>query len=143
MKLTKKKVLVIALAVSLISIMSLGTLAWFQASDSVTNIFQVTTDDQTQRPDFKLELFEHKLDTATGQLGTEEVKTNTYPHIAPGSVLPKDPTVRNSGSYDQWVRIKATLTGYADWETALGADYDFNAILSNVSTDWSLDGTTI
>ena len=61
MKLTKKKVFVAALALSLIAIISVGTLAWFQATDEVTNYFQVSTDDETQKPDFKLDLFEHNV----------------------------------------------------------------------------------
>lgn len=142
MKLTKKKVLVAALAICLVAILSMGTLAWFQATDSVDNYFKVTTDSQTQRPDFKLEIFEHKLQN-DGTLGTDEVDTNTYTHVAPGAELAKDPTVRNGGQYDQWVRVSVTLTDYAAWEAILGTGYDFSAILTGVSTDWSLDRSTV
>ena len=41
MKFNKKKVLVASLAISLIAILSLGTLAWFSDSDEVTNKFHV------------------------------------------------------------------------------------------------------
>ena len=142
MKMTKKKVFVAALAVCLVAILSLGTLAWFTATDDVTNIFKVSTDDQTQKPDFKLDLFEHEL-LADGTLGTNEVETNTYTNVAPGDPLPKDPTVRNDGQYGMWVRISVTLEDYAAWEAILGDNYDFSAILTGVSTDWSLDRSTV
>lgn len=142
MKMTKKKVFVAALAVCLVAILSLGTLAWFTATDEVENVFKVSTDSQTQKPDFKLDLFEHEL-LADGSLGNNEVETNTYTNVAPGDPLPKDPTVRNDGQYDMWVRISVTLEDYAAWEAILGNDYDFSEILTGVSTDWSLDRSTV
>jgi hypothetical protein len=142
MKMTKKKVFVAAIAVSLVAILSLGTIAWFQYTDTVDNIFKVTADDSDQNPDFKLDLFEHDV-LDDGSLGTSEVDTNTYDHIAPGDNLSKDPTVRNDGQYDQWVRIKVTLSNYADWQTVMGNGYDFSTILTGVSTDWTLDTTTV
>lgn len=138
MKLTKKKVFVAALAVCLIAILSLGTLAWFTATDEVDNIFTVSTDSQTQKPDFKLDLFEHEADE-DGKISDTEVDTNTYDNVAPGDVLHKDPTVRNDGQYDMWVRAKVTLTGYDKWQDVLGTGYDFRNILGGVSTDWSFD----
>ena len=142
MKLTKKKIFVTALVVCLVAIISLGSLAWFQATDEVTNRFTVSTEDTNQRPDFALDLYEHNI-LANGTLGTEEVETNTYTHIAPGANLQKDPTVRNAGQYDMWVRIKVTLTDYSAWEAVLGNDYDFSAILAGVNADWTLDSTTV
>ena len=145
MKMNKKKVLVSAVAVCLIAILSAGTLAWFQAKDEVTNIFKVSTDGE-QKPDFKLSLYETEVISETGGFGdadedgtVEEVEANTYENIAPGDVLAKDPTVRNDGQYDQWVRIKITLEDYAAWEAILGDGYNFKDILTNVSTDWSYD----
>ena len=141
MKMTKKKVFVVALAVCLVAILSLGTLAWFTATDEVENIFKVSTDSE-QKPDFKLDLFEHKADE-DGKIDDTEVEANTYDNVAPGDWLFKDPTVRNDGQYDMWVRISVTLDDYAAWEAILGDDYDFSAILTGVSTDWSLDRSTV
>ena len=45
MKMNKKKVLVTALAVSLIAILSLGTVACFNAKDEITNTFKVADSD--------------------------------------------------------------------------------------------------
>lgn len=141
MKLTKKKVFVTALALCLVAIISVGTLAWFQATDEVTNYFQVSTDSE-QKPDFKLDLFEHEADE-DGKISDTEVDENTYDNVAPGDKLFKDPTVRNDGQYDMWVRVKVTLNDYAAWEAVLGDGYDFSAILTGVSTDWSLDRSTV
>ena len=138
MKMTKKKVFVAALAVCLVAILSLSTLAWFTATDEVENVFKVSTDNQTQKPDFKLDLFEHEADE-DGKVSDTEVATNTYDNVAPGDVLYKDPTVRNDGQYDMWVRVKVTLNDYDKWQAVLGTGYDFRNILGNVSTDWSFD----
>ena len=140
MKLTKKKVFVTALALCLVAIISVGTLAWFQATDEVTNFFQVSTDGE-QKPDFKLDLFEHEFNGE--ELTDNEVEENTYKHIAPGDVLPKDPTVRNAGQYDQWVRVKINLYDYKAWEAVLGDGVEFNKFFENFNTDWVVDQTTL
>ncbi|MBQ8338252.1 MAG: hypothetical protein IJY33_03830 [Oscillospiraceae bacterium] len=141
MKITKKKVLVVAIAVCLVAILSFGTLAWFTATDEAENIFMVSTDSE-QKPDFKLDLFEHEADE-NGKVSDTEVETNTYDNVAPGDEFFKDPTVRNDGQYDMWVRISVTLDDYSAWEAVLGDDYDFSAILNGVSADWTLDNTTV
>lgn len=141
MKFTKKKVFVIALAICLIATISMGTLAWFTATEKVDNIFKVSTDSE-QKPDFKLDLFEHEADE-DGKVSDTEVEANTYDNIAPGDKLFKDPTVRNDGQYDMWVRASVTLNNYAAWEAILGNGYDFSAILTGVSTEWSLDRSTV
>ena len=140
MKLTKKKVLVAAIALSLVAIVSVSTLAWFQATDEVTNYFKVSTDDETQRPDFKLDLFEHEH--VDGILTEKEVEENTYEHVAPGDVLKKDPTVRNDGQYDQWVRVIITLADYDEWEAALGDKFEFNKCFVDFNDAWVLDKAT-
>jgi len=146
MKMTKKKVFVSALAICLIAIISMGTLAWFTDTDEVNNYFKVSTDGTLPEvPDFKITLFETEVDPATNQKGdangngvVDKVKTNTYENVAPGDVLPKDPTVRNDGAYDQWVRVKVTLNDYDKWQAVLGTGFDFRTLF-NVSTAWSYD----
>lgn len=145
MKLTKKKVFVTALAVCLIAILSFGTIAWFTASDEVTNQFKVTTSDEEGTPDFSVDLFEHKVNPDTGdRVSNEEVETNTYNNVLPGSELDKDPTARNTGSYDQWIRVKVTLNNYDVWCDALnnGNLYDFSEILKGIGTEWSHNPVT-
>ena len=45
MKMTKKKVFVTALAICLVAILSMGSLAWFNASDTITNKFKIADSD--------------------------------------------------------------------------------------------------
>jgi predicted ribosomally synthesized peptide with SipW-like signal peptide len=142
MKMTKKKVFVVALAVCLVAIISMGTLAWFTATGTVDNKFQVSTATGEQYADFKLEIFETKV-LPDGTLGTDEVNANEYTHIAPGDELDKDPTVRNAGQYDMWVRINVTLDNYTTWEDVFGQGYDFSTILTGVSAEWTLDATSV
>ena len=52
MKLTKKKVLVLSAAVCVLAILSMSTLAWFNASDSAINNFKFDDSDHDGTPDF-------------------------------------------------------------------------------------------
>ncbi len=103
MKMTKKKVFIAALAICLIAILSMGTLAWFNASDSVTNTFKVADTDGNNQPDFSVELWE------TDEYDNR-VEQREYPDILPGDVLEKDPTVENTGNYDQYIRAYVTFS---------------------------------
>ncbi len=123
MKMTKKKVLVVALAISLIAIVSMGTLAWFNASDDVTNKFMVTDSESDADEIFSVDLYETKVDE-NGDPVVPAEKTdegNTYDNIAPGDILTKNPTVENTGKYDQWIRVNVTLTNAENWVSALTA----------------------
>lgn len=108
MKLTKKKVFVAAVAICLIAIISMSTLAWFNATDSVTNDFMFDDSDHDGTPDFVIDLFE----TEDG----EEVQGKDYVNTAiPGAVLDKDPTVRNDGDYNMYARLIVTISDADDW----------------------------
>ena len=123
MKFNKKKVFVSALAISLIAILSFSTLAWFKDSDFVENDFMITDSEQVTDPDdvFSINIYETAVDedgnvlkdNAGNDLITET--GNTYDNIAPGDVLKKDPTIVNTGLYDQWVRVKVTVTNASAW----------------------------
>lgn len=123
MKLTKKKVFVAALALCLVAILSMGTLAWFSDSDEVKNDFMITDSDTVTNPDdvFSIDIYETKVDAdgnvVTDANGNPETTDagNTYEDIAPGDVLAKDPTVVNTGAYNQWVRVKVTLSNAENW----------------------------
>ena len=60
MKFTKKKVLVTSLAISIIAILSFGTIAWFTAEDSVTNKFYVGDTDTEADEVFGIDLWENR-----------------------------------------------------------------------------------
>lgn len=122
MKFTKKKVFVSAMAICLIAILSFGTLAWFTDSDEVTNKFMVADSESDPDKLFSVDVYETAVDENgtvkdeddNGEADTTQIG-NTYTNILPGDVLPKDPTVKNTGKYNQWVRLKVTLTDAADW----------------------------
>lgn len=149
MKLTKKKVFVAALAVCLVAILSIGTLAWFSAQDDVTNKFYIASSDDTDPEDiFSIDVWEKTPDSDKDQDGYE------YKDILPGDVLKKEANVENTGYYDQYVRVTVTVSDAQAWMTALNTNgavpkleqivdgYDPNA---NVWTDTSRErvGDTI
>lgn len=117
MKMTKKKVLVSALAICLIAIMSFGTLAWFNASDEVTNKFYVATSDDVNPDDiFSVDVWENTPDGEKDQDGYE------YKDVLPGDVLKKEVSVENTGYYDQYVRVTVTVSDAAAWMAALNTN---------------------
>ncbi len=141
----KRRLLLIAVAVCLVSVMALGSLAYFTAQDNITNTFMTATYDPenpggTVNPDdlFSIQV----LETADGEL-TNEGKT--YEGIQPGDVLAKDPTVKNTGDYSQWVRVHVTLTNAANWQ-AICVEHgitDLTTIFGGFdSGKWTLGGTS-
>lgn len=114
MKKTKKKILVVALIVSLVAILSLGSLAWFTANDTVTNTIKLADD-------FAVDVYETD---GEGNLITEGEETVgvTYTNIMPGQEIHKDPTVRNTGTHPEWVRVHVTLSHYDIWSAAVKPD---------------------
>ena len=117
----KKKVFVVAVAVCLIAILSMSSLAWFSDKDEVTNEFHISTSDDPTNPDdiFSVDLWE-SVDTDGD--GVEEKiavgdDTNgaTYEHIYPSQTLVKEPRVENTGIYDQWIRVKITASDARAW----------------------------
>lgn len=145
MKFNKKKVFVSALAISLIAILSFGTLAWFTDSDSIKNDFMITDSENTEDADdvFSIVVYETKVDVDGNIVkdadGNPEITYdgNEYKNIAPGDVLKKDPTIKNTGKYDQWVRVKVTISNAANW---LGLVRKYGLVLEkDLFTDF--DGT--
>ncbi len=116
MKMTKKKVLVLALAVCLFAVVSMGTLAWFNDSASITNTFKVATSETDTDPTFSVEVFE--TDPTTNSETTTGV---TYYDVLPGDSISKNPTVRNTGDYSQWIRVTVTLKEAAAWKAGGGS----------------------
>ncbi len=119
MKLNKKKVVVASLAVSLIAILSFGTLAWFSDSDSVTNNFHVAGEDGDADDIFSVDVMEavdadkdgvyEYADDKTIGLEGENLDEWLYDDITPNEELLKRVSTKNTGSYAQWVRMKVTV----------------------------------
>ena len=132
---SKRKIFVAALAVCLIAILSMGSLAWFNATDKVTNTFMFDDSDGDGTPDFKVDVFESNDPEEDG---------NQYTHIAPNSVLAKDPAVKNEGDYSMYARLVVTLSDSAAWVAAadkydLTADGEENTILEKmvkIDSNW-------
>lgn len=115
MKMTKKKVFVAALAICLVAIISMGTLAWFNANDDISNTFKVATNKDDTDPTFTVEVSETDPDT-----NEKTVDGVTYYDVVPGDDIAKDPTVKNTGDYTQWIRVTVTLDKAQGWEEAGG-----------------------
>ena len=115
---TKKKVFVVALAVCLVAILSLGTLAWFNAQDDVTNKFMIADSDDDADDIFSVDVWEKTPESDADQDGAE------YKDILPGDLLDKEVYVENTGYYDQYVRVTITISDAQAWVDALGSTYD-------------------
>ena len=114
MKLNKKKVLTASLAVSLVAILSFGTIAWFTDEDEVTNKFMIATSEDTDPDDiFSIDVWENTPDGEKDQDGYE------YKDVLPGDVLKKEVNVENTGYYDQYVRVTVTVSDAEAWMAAL------------------------
>jgi hypothetical protein len=128
----KNRILASAIAVSLAAIMACGTMAYFTATHSITNTLMTATASDGSSdgtPSFSIHIYEHELKD-DGTLDTsKEVTENTYTGIMPGDTLPKDPTIRNTGTLDAYVRVHITFTKAAEWELILGEDTQLTSML--------------
>jgi len=124
MKLTKKKVLVVALAVCLAAILSMGTLAWFNASDDVTNKFMIADSESDPNKIFSVDVWENTPD------GDKDQDGYTYEDILPGDNLKKEVYVENTGAYDQYIRVTVTVNNADAWIAALGNGYDLGTMFT-------------
>ena len=101
----KKKLFVAALAICLVAILSMGTLAWFTAQDDVTNKFYIASSDDTDPDDiFSIDVKENTPAGDDDQDGYE------YKDVLPNDVLKKEVIVENTGYYDQYVRVTVTVS---------------------------------
>jgi predicted ribosomally synthesized peptide with SipW-like signal peptide len=108
----KKKVFALALAVCMIAILSMSTLAWFNDSEEIKNDFMFDDTDKDGTVDFKVNLFEMN--------GTTEVNGKTYAKVTPNAKLAKDPTVKNEGDYAMYTRVVVTISDADAWLKASG-----------------------
>lgn len=121
---SKKKLFSLSLVVIMVAILSFSSLAWFSDSDSVTNNFDIAGG-ENNKPDeiFSIDVMEAVdgngdgvIDATIGFEGdTSNDGTFTYENIVPGDMLRKQPQTRNTGSYEQWVRMKVTFDNAEYW----------------------------
>ena len=123
MKMNKKQVFTLALAVCLIAILSMGSLAWFSDEDSIKNDFMIAdSDDDTADEIFSVDVWENTPDGDKDQDGYE------YKDILPGDELKKEVYVENTGYYSQYIRVTVTVNNANAWIAALGNGYDLGTI---------------
>ena len=141
----KKKLLVSALAIALVAIIAVGSLAYFTASTSVTNVFKTTSTDPDQEL-FDVDVIEPNADGEENEFGG-----HTYEDIVPGSTYAKDPTVVNTGVYGAYVRVSVTVTKASAWQ-AIFAKWDldlddvfggFDARFERKSESYDADADTL
>lgn len=119
MKNTKKKVLVGALVVSLAALVSVGSIAWFSASDKVENKFMVATSkDDPDNPDFDVDVWEKTPDPNK----PHEESGYTYSDVMPGDTWIKEPHVENTGKYDEYIRMIVTVSDATAWAGLLSTE---------------------
>lgn len=134
MKMNKKKVFTLALAVCLIAILSLSSLAWFSDSDEVVNNFHVGGEGGDADTIFHLDVYESIDDNGDGVIDrtigwdgdSSEDGDNVwnYENVVPGNKLWKKVYAHNRGLYDQWVRFKVTVDNASVWAD-LEEEYGF------------------
>lgn len=150
MKMTKKKVFVISLAVCLLAVLSVGTLGWFSAQDSITNNFYVAdSTDNTPDQIFSVDVYE-MYDSDSNGTAEQYQSGISYEDILPGDELEKNAIVKNTGHYAQYVRVIITISDKAVWKSVIestGADFDtYNAAQLFADFDaskWDLVNSTM
>lgn len=145
----KKNLLLILTAVTVVAAMAVGgTLAYFTSTDKADNTFTAGN--------VAIKLYEHEVVANTNEdtglttwnyaLDTHEAKIETqenlYTGIYPGAVLPKDPTIKNTGSNPAYVRMKVTISHADAWVDKLGSGFDLTGIFGGFDgTKWTLAAT--
>ena len=112
----KKKIVSLALAVCLIAIAAVGTLAYFTDTKSAENTFTMG--------DVKIVLDETNVADPEG----DRVTSNEY-DVYPGAVVTKDPIVHNTGKNGAYIRATVNVS---NWMNLVGAYYpDFKETFPN------------
>lgn len=122
----KKKIVSLALIVCMIAILSFSSLAWFSDADEVTNKFMVASSGDPSDPDdiFSVDVKENIDTDGDGKTDTtiaegDDKNGEEYEDILPGDSLVKEPFVVNTGAYDQYIRLKVTVTDATAWQEIL------------------------
>lgn len=145
MKFSKKKIFALALAVCLVAILSVGTVAWFTAEDEVSNNFLVG--DSTVLPDeiFGVDVWEEVDADGDGKVekvGYRDLGENTasFGMVLPGQVIAKAPVLENTGKHSQFARAIVTVSNGDTLVGAVEGDWgDAGNFLLGTSADWTLD----
>ena len=115
---TKKKVLTVAIAVCLIAIISLSTLAWFNAADDAQNNFYIANSEDDADEIFSVDVWED--DTEEDTDGETKLEDMEIENIQPGDVIYKEVHIENTGYYDQYIRATITVSQATVWQKVYG-----------------------
>ena len=133
MKRSKRKVVVLALLICLLTLISTaGSLAWFSAKDNAQNKFMVATSDETTDPDdiFSVDVWEQYDSNGDGDFNEADDKDYAdsleYEAILPGDRLSKVVNVENTGAYDQYIRVTVTISDAQAWMAFAAANPTFS-----------------
>ena len=140
MKLNKKKVVALALAVCLIAILSMSTLAWFTDDDSITNDFMVGDTNTPADEVFGIEVWEDRDLDGDGNPDAEKVDGLEYDSILPGQALSKEPYLENTGIHPQFVRAIVTVTDASVLRDAMEGNWgNADLFLAGTPDTWVLE----
>lgn len=119
MKNTKLKVLVVALAICMLAISAFSTLAWFTATDSVTNDFFIANSEDDPNKIFSVDVWEDS--TPEDSEDEEKIQTGIeFNEILPGDKLYKEAHIENTSSYPQYIRATITISDASVWQDVYG-----------------------
>ena len=137
----KRKIFIVALAICLVAIISLGTLAWFTDEDQVDNKFYVAgSEDQNPDDVFSIDVWEDDDRDDTNETNADKIQDGiVFDAILPGNDLYKEVNVENTGAYDQYVRAIVTLSDAHLWQELYGEIY---VSLDKIADDLSADFAT-
>lgn len=122
----KKRAFIIAICVCLAAAIACGTLAFFTSTSSKTNKFMTAAyDPSNPNPDpddiFSVEVLEDTKADPTNPKSVGSDKKNAkggydYENLLPGSEAAKKVSVKNTGEYGQYVRVKVTVSKASKWQ---------------------------
>ncbi len=128
---TKRKIFLAALAICIVAILSMGTLAYFSYNDSVKNEFMIaTSDDDEANEVFSVDVWEEQEEGSTDK----EQSGYDYDDVVPGDNLPKIVHVENTGYYEQYVRVTVTVSDASAWKAMLGDNVALEDIVDGFDT---------
>lgn len=148
MKFNKKKTTVTALVVAALALISTSSLAWFSAKDEVKNKFYITNS-ETNKPDdiFSIDVWEQKDTNNDGDFNEPGDKDYAnelnYTDILPGDTLSKIAHVKNTGHFDQYVRVTVTISDASAWIDT-NSSIDMADVFDGfVASDWTNTSKTV
>ncbi len=131
---SKKKILVAALALIVVATLSFGTLAWFTDSDEITNDFMIAGSENNDPDDiFSVDVWEDLTDDDVVDKNQDD---GEFKDVLPGDDWYKDVNVENTGAYPQYARVLVTVTEAHIWQEIFGEIY---VPLEKIATDLSAD----